>query len=70
MVEQMREITDAAAATTRRARRNVQRRAAAPAARTAAPSGVVPPLEPAGSVAVAEPFAVVEEWAFRLPPVC
>ncbi|WP_430786997.1 Mu transposase C-terminal domain-containing protein [Actinoplanes sp. G11-F43] len=62
MVEQMRTITDTAAATTRRARRDVQRRAAVPVARTSAPNAVVPPPESAGSVAVAEPFAVIEEW--------
>ena len=60
MVEQMRQITDAAAATTRKARRDRERRAAAagPGRAAAAP---LPP-EPDGASAEARPFEVIEQW--------
>jgi putative transposase len=59
MVEQMRQIADAAAATTRRARRDRERRAAPPA--RAEPTAVLPP-EQDGSDAEARPFEVIEQW--------
>ncbi len=59
MIEQMRQITDAASATTRRARRDRERRAAAPA-RAERPAALPP--EPDGSSAVAAPFEVIEQW--------
>lgn len=59
MVEQMRQITDAAAATTRKARRDRERRAATPA--RAEPAAALPP-EQDGSDAGARPFEVIEQW--------
>ena len=59
MVEQMRQVTDAAAATTRKARRDRERRAAMPARpgrRTALPP------EQDGADAEARPFEVIEQW--------
>jgi putative transposase len=59
MVEQMRQITDAAAATTRRARRDRERRAATPA--RPEPATPLPP-ELDGTGAEARPFEVIEQW--------
>jgi putative transposase len=59
MIEQMRQITDAAAATTRRARRDRERRAAVPARPER--SAALPP-ETDGSSAEAAPFEVIEQW--------
>ena len=59
MVEQMRQITGAAAATTRRARRDRERRAATPA--RAEPSPPLPPEQDDG-VAEARPFELIEQW--------
>ena len=59
MVEQMRQITDAAAATTRRARRDRERRCATPP--SPAPAPALPP-EPDGTHAEARPFEVIEQW--------
>ncbi len=59
MVEQMRQITDAAAATTRKARRDRERRAAMAA--RAEPTAALPP-EQDGSDAEARPFEVIEQW--------
>jgi putative transposase len=59
MVEQMRQITDAAAATTRKARRDRERRATTPA--RAEPATVLPPQQDdAGTEA--KPFEVIEQW--------
>lgn len=58
MVEQMRQITDAAAATTRRARRDRERRATAPL--RPEPAATLPP-EPDGNTE-ARPLEVVEQW--------
>lgn len=59
MVEQMRQITDAAAATTRKARRDWERRT-----KTPPPSGTTTmlPPEPDGTEAEAKPFEVIEQW--------
>jgi putative transposase len=59
MIEQMRQIADAAAATTRRARRDRERRAAIPARPEPAA-----PLRPGpdGVGAEAAPFEVIEQW--------
>jgi putative transposase len=59
MVEQMRQITDAAAARTRRARRDRERRAGTPP-----PSATVTMLPPGpdGTEAEARPFEVIEQW--------
>jgi putative transposase len=59
MVEQMRQITDAAAASTRKARRDRERRAATPA--HAEPVAAIPP-ERDGAEAEARPFEVIEQW--------
>jgi putative transposase len=59
MVEQMRQITDAAAASTRRARRDRERRAATPA--RAEPASPLPPEQDAYTAA-ARPFEVIEQW--------
>jgi putative transposase len=59
MVEQMRQITDAAAATTRKARRDRERRSATPA--RSAPAAALPP-EQDGACAEARPFKVIEQW--------
>ncbi len=58
MVEQMRQVTDAAAAATRKARRDRERRPAAP--RRPGPVPVPPPPGDAG--AEAPPFEVIEQW--------
>jgi putative transposase len=58
MVEQMRQITDAAAATTRRARRDRERRAATPG--RAEPAAALPPEQDGD--AQARPFEVIEQW--------
>lgn len=58
MIEQMRQITDAAATSTRRARRDRERRAVTPA--RPEPAAVLPP-ELAGD-AEARPFEVIEQW--------
>jgi putative transposase len=59
MVEQMRQITDAAAATTRGARRDRERRSATPAPAEPAPA---PPPEHDATDAEARPFEVIEQW--------
>jgi len=59
MIEQMRQITDAASATTRRARRDRERRAATPT--RPEPTAALPP-EPDGTGAEAVPFEVIEQW--------
>jgi len=59
MVEQMRQVTDAAAAATRKARRDRVRRAATPA--RAEPVTVLPPGQ-GGTDAEARPFEVIEQW--------
>ena len=58
MVEQMRQVTDAAAATTRTARRDRERRAATP--RRPDPVLILPPPEDIG--VEAQPFEVIEQW--------
>jgi len=58
MVEQMRQVTDAAAATTRKARRDRERRPAVP--RRPDPVPVPPPPGDAG--VEAPPFEVIEQW--------
>ncbi|HEX5297030.1 MAG TPA: DDE-type integrase/transposase/recombinase [Streptosporangiaceae bacterium] len=59
MVEQMRQVTDAAATSTRRARRDRERRAAAPA--RPEPAAETLPPEQDGN-AEARPFEVIEQW--------
>jgi putative transposase len=59
MVEQMRQITDAAAAATRKARRDRERRAATSA--RAEPAMALPPDQD-GTDAEARPFEVIEQW--------
>ena len=59
MVDQMRQITDAAAATTRKARRDRERRSATP--ERAEPTAALPP-ELDGAAAEARPFEVIEQW--------
>ena len=59
MVDQMRQITDAAAATTRKARRDGERRAATPE-RAEPPAALPPELD--GAAAAARPFEVIEQW--------
>ena len=58
MVEQMRQVTDAAAATTRRARRDRERRAATPPRPD--PARMPPP--PDTACVEAKPFEVIEQW--------
>jgi putative transposase len=62
MVEQMRQITDAAAATTRKARRDRERRASAPPARSGLATAATLPPEHDGAEAEARPFEVIEQW--------
>ncbi len=62
MVEQMRQITDAAAATTRKARRDRERRASAPPARSGLATAATLPPEHDGADAEARPFEVIEQW--------
>jgi len=59
MVEQMRQLTDAAAGATRKARRDQERRAATPARDE--PATVLPP-EQEDADAEARPFEVIEQW--------
>jgi len=59
MVDQMRQITDAAAATTRKARRDRERRLAEPA--RAEPAPALPPGHD-GTETEARPFEVIEQW--------
>ena len=61
MVEQMRQITDAAAVSTRKARRDRERRAATPALPEPTRPAAVP-LEQDGTEAEARPFEVIEQW--------
>ena len=59
MVDQMRQITDAATATTRRARRDRERRAAS--SDRPGPASRLPP-EQGDDIAEAKPFEVIEQW--------
>ena len=60
MVEQMRQITDAAAAAARKARRDRERRSTVPAEQPG-PAAPLPPTA-AGADAEARPFEVIEQW--------
>jgi putative transposase len=61
MVEQMRQVTDAAAATTRKARRDRERRSATPSRPRPAAAVPLPPAQAASGVE-AKPFEVIEQW--------
>ncbi len=61
MVEQMRQITDAAAATTRKARRDRERRSSTSARPGPSAAAPLPPAQAAYG-AEAEPFEVIEQW--------
>jgi putative transposase len=62
MVEQMRQITEAAAAKSRKARRNAERRSSTPAKPVTAPVALSVPETGEDTAVAARPFEVIEQW--------